>query len=159
MIMLHFAQQTIGGGFIVTGYSGSFGAGVDAWVLNLDAEGNILWQKIYGSNGSEWARSIQRTSDGGYVMSGKTTSFGAGLGDVWVLKLDSNGDINNCDIIGTSDATVTDTAVSGITSTAIISSPSLTIGNSPAVPQNTVAEVGEHCFAPDWFPMEPPLAG
>jgi len=87
-------RQTADGGFVVTGRTASFGAGDrDIWVLKLDGDGTIQWQKTYG--GREWdeAKSIQQTSDGGYVVAGGTESFGAGDRDIWILKLDGDGTI------------------------------------------------------------------
>ena len=65
----------------------------DIWVLKLDRDGTITWQKTYGGSGYDDAYSIQQTSDGGYIVAGDTYSFGAGSGDVWVLKLDQCGNI------------------------------------------------------------------
>ena len=87
-------QQTGDGGCIVAGYTASFGAGsTDAWVLKLNAEGDIEWQKTYGGWNLDRASSIHGTKDGGYTVLGYTVSFGAGLDDIWVLKLDSEGSI------------------------------------------------------------------
>ena len=87
-------QQTSDGGYIVAGYTWSFGAGGGGvWVLKLDKDGNIQWQKTYGGTDEDVASSIQQTSDGGYIVAGKTNSFGAGSSDVWVLKLDKDGNI------------------------------------------------------------------
>jgi len=87
-------QQTSDGGYIVAGYTNSFGAGYDdIWVLKLNSEGDVEWQKTYGAAGFDYANSIQQTSDGGYIVIGETHSFGAGGSDVWVLKLDSNGNV------------------------------------------------------------------
>jgi uncharacterized delta-60 repeat protein len=85
-------RQTGDGGYIVVGQTESFGAGSgDIWVLKLASDGVIEWQKTYG--GSLWddAHSIQQASDGGYVVAGETQSFGAGSGDIWILKLASDG--------------------------------------------------------------------
>ncbi|MBI4555679.1 MAG: VCBS repeat-containing protein [Planctomycetes bacterium] len=99
-------QQTSDGGYILTGYTNSFGAGLeDILVLRLDSSGNIVWQKTYGgSNGNDRGYSIQQTSDGGYVLTGNTTSFGAGGGDVPVLRLDSSGNIVWQKVLGTGNA-------------------------------------------------------
>lgn len=101
-------QETSDGGYIVAGYTNSFGAGgLDFWILKLDGSGNICWQKTYGRNEWDSAFAIQQTTDGGYIVAGrigyppppeeisvsgaKTTSSCSGI---WILKLDSNGEIS-----------------------------------------------------------------
>src|SRR3989338_11074850 len=64
-------QQTREGGYIVAGSTKSFGAGKDdVWVLKLGPDGTIEWQKTYGGTSSDWANSVQQTSDGGYIVAG-----------------------------------------------------------------------------------------
>jgi hypothetical protein len=85
---------TSDGGYVVAGMTRSFGAGsYDVWVLKLDGSGNVQWQKTYGGTNDDWAHAIVPTSDGGYVVAGKTNSFGAGSNDFWVLKLDGSGNV------------------------------------------------------------------
>jgi hypothetical protein len=85
---------TSDGGYVVAGVTSSFGAGdFDVWVLKLDGQGNVVWQKTYGGAGRDGASAIAPTSDGGYVVAGSTNSFGAGASDVWVLKLDGSGNV------------------------------------------------------------------
>jgi uncharacterized delta-60 repeat protein len=93
-------QQTTDDGYIVAGYTGSSGAGdYDFWVLKLNpdgdpsGDGSIAWQKTYGGTQRDIASSIQETTDGGYVVAGRTQSFSAGDYDFWVLKLNSNGTV------------------------------------------------------------------
>jgi uncharacterized delta-60 repeat protein len=87
-------QQTSDGGYIVAGETWSFSAtGYDVWVLKLDASGDVVWQKTYGGGRDDGAWSIQQTSDGGYIVAGSTSSFGAGYSDFWVLKLDASGNV------------------------------------------------------------------
>ncbi len=83
------------GGIVLTGWTASFqDRQGDAWVLKLDGSGNIQWQKAYGGLGKgDWGASIALTSDGGYVVAGSTSSFGAGYIDGWVFRLDSAGNI------------------------------------------------------------------
>jgi len=82
------------GGYIIAGYTYSSGQGdQDIWILKIDAEGNVQWQKTYGGTNSDSPSSIKLTADGGYIVLGSTTSFGAGNGDFWVLKLDDKGDV------------------------------------------------------------------
>jgi uncharacterized delta-60 repeat protein len=88
-------QQTRDGGYIVAATTYSFGAGgCDFWVLKLNSSGTVAWQKTYGGTGSDWVYSIQQTSDGGYIVAGETSSFGAGYSDFWVIKLNSTGAIS-----------------------------------------------------------------
>jgi uncharacterized delta-60 repeat protein len=87
-------QQTSDGGYIVGVYSGSFGpGGSDLWVLKLNSDGSVAWQKTYGGSSTDDTHSIQQTSDGGYIVGGRTYSFGAGVGDIWLLKLNSDGSV------------------------------------------------------------------
>ena len=85
--------QTSDGGYAIAGYTTSFGAGgADVYVVKLDAKGNLQWTKTIGGKSADGGRSLIQTSDGGYAIAGSTTSFGAGEWDVYVVKLDRNGD-------------------------------------------------------------------
>jgi len=85
--------QTSDGGYAITGESSSFGAGeADLYVIKLDAKGNLQWTKTIGGPDSEEGVYLIQTSDGGYAIAGSTKSFGAGGKDVYVIKLDKNGD-------------------------------------------------------------------
>jgi len=82
------------GGLVVAGSTSTGGAGSnDFWVIKVDSSGNRVWQKAYGGSGADTAFSVETTADGGYVVAGRTESFGAGSADFWVLKLDSTGNI------------------------------------------------------------------
>jgi hypothetical protein len=81
-----------GGGFAAAGSGGfSLDRGADLWVMRLDGDGGILWQKVLGGTEDDSATSIRETPDGGFVVSGLTWSFGAGLSDLWVIRLDGSG--------------------------------------------------------------------
>jgi hypothetical protein len=86
------ALQTSDGGFVLTGMTASYGAGkFDIWLVKVDSSGNELWNHSYGGEFYEQGISIRETSDGGFIIAGYTGSFGAGLGDFWLLKTDSLG--------------------------------------------------------------------
>jgi hypothetical protein len=85
--------QTADGGYAVAGYTNSFGAGGnDFYIVKLAGTGGTLqWTRTIGGAGNDIALSIIQTADGGYAVSGETTSFGAGNFDAYIMKLDYNG--------------------------------------------------------------------
>jgi len=97
----HSLIQTSDGGYAIAGYTESFGAGKeDVYVVKLDANGNLQWTKTIGGPESEWGKSLIQTCDGGYAIAGATKSFGAGEDDVYVVKLDANGNLQWTKTIG-----------------------------------------------------------
>lgn len=106
-------HQTTDNGYILGGYSISTLSGdkteatigvYDFWVLKLNSTGSILWQNTIGGNSSEYLRSIEQTTDGGYILGGPSYSGvggdkteanfdGGEFKDYWVVKLNSNGNI------------------------------------------------------------------
>jgi len=86
--------QTGDGGYIVAGYTISFGAGAtDVYLIKTNASGGTLWTRTYGGTGNDYGYSVAPTSDGGYIVAGETNSFGAGGYDVYLIKVDANGDL------------------------------------------------------------------
>ena len=85
---------TSDGGYAAVGdTSFSWERGYDAFLTKFDASGNIEWNRTYGGPGNERARSVVAVSDGGYVIAGSTTSFGAGNTDFWLVKTDASGNV------------------------------------------------------------------
>jgi len=86
---------TSDGGYIAAGYSSTFSGGYnyDCWVVKLDSYGAISWQKAFGGSGDDFANAVRQTSDGGFVVTGKSSSIGSGDGDFFVVRLDAAGGI------------------------------------------------------------------
>ena len=64
---------------------------VDFLLVKTDSKGSKEWDKTFGGYGSDLADSVQQTTDGGFILAGYTTSYGAGFRDAWVVKTDANG--------------------------------------------------------------------
>ena len=125
----HSIKQTLDGGYIFAGATNSndgdvsgnhgiydsakkmYGYYFDAWVVKLKSNGDMDWQKCYGSDSDDGASSIIQTSDSGYIFAGNTTanngdvsgyhggsfiagSLAFGKGDYWVVKLKKDGSID-----------------------------------------------------------------
>ena len=96
-------RQTLDGGYIVGGSSASSDGDVnenkgsfDFWIVKLRCAGNIEWQKSFGGGSRDSVKSIQQTSDGGYIAAGDSSSSDGdvtghkGYQDIWIVKLDAS---------------------------------------------------------------------
>lgn len=89
----HTVRQTADGGYIVAGSTLSSGAGLaDFYLVRINPSGDTLWTRTYGGDTSDLGHSVELTEDGGFIMAGQTSSFGAGSWDAWLVKTDSLGD-------------------------------------------------------------------
>jgi uncharacterized repeat protein (TIGR01451 family) len=111
------AIEAINGGFILGGTSQSgisgdkteTNMGSDYWIVRMDLSGNIIWQNTIGGSSGDNLRSIHKTFDGGFIIGGYSNSFASGdksedamdiIGDLWIVKVDSVGNIEWENTIG-----------------------------------------------------------
>ncbi len=101
--------QTSDGGYIVAGYTDSDSGDIsvnkgsrDFWIVKLDGNGTLQWQKSYGGGSFDYANAIRQTTDGGYIVAGTTYSSDGdvsgnhsygGYTDCWIIKLNSAGNL------------------------------------------------------------------
>ena len=96
-------RQTIDKGYILTGYTRSFGNGTNLYLVKTDSLGSMVWTKNYGGPNDDYAYSVKQTMDGGYIIAGRTNSYGAGGVDVYLIKTGSTGDTVWTSTYGTAD--------------------------------------------------------
>jgi hypothetical protein len=85
-------QQTQDGGYIFGGSKTSItNNDLDFYLLKTNSSGEPQWEKTYGGDNEDSGFSVEQTQDGGYIFVGDTYSYGAGSGDVYLIKTDSNG--------------------------------------------------------------------
>ena len=85
-------QQTNEGGYILTGWTYSFGTAGDIYLVKTNSTGDTLWTKVYGGNDADWGNSVVQTADSGFIIAGWTSSYGAGSEDCYLIKTNSQGD-------------------------------------------------------------------
>jgi hypothetical protein len=89
----HSVCQTDNGDYVLAGYTMSYGSGgEDVYLIRVDSAGDTVWARTYGGAQLDDAKGVCFTSDGCIVVAGQTESFGAGLSDVYLLKIDGAGD-------------------------------------------------------------------
>jgi len=128
----HSIIQTYDSGYVVTGYTLSFGMAAQLYIIRIDNNGTLLWSKVYGDLGNDYGWSIQQTTDSGYIVVGNTFSFGAGNRDVYLIKTDKFGN-SGCSEF---DATTI------VADAATITNSTLTLVDSGTIINNTVTITG-----------------
>uniref|UniRef100_A0A7V5Y0R1 Bulb-type lectin domain-containing protein n=1 Tax=candidate division WOR-3 bacterium TaxID=2052148 RepID=A0A7V5Y0R1_UNCW3 len=85
---------TFDSSYLIVGSTASFGQGLfDIFLIKINEEGETLWTRTYGGGENDYGYDIIATPDSHYLVVGSTSSFGQGGGDVYLLKIDGNGQI------------------------------------------------------------------
>ena len=80
------------GNIVVAGLTERTGLAYQAYLIKLTIDGDTIWTRHYGGTSWDLARQVMPLADGGYALFGQTYSYGAGGGDFYLLRLDSEGD-------------------------------------------------------------------
>lgn len=92
-----YVVQTTGDGYVLAGKSKlqyiDFQDRTDILLFKVNREGKEVWNKSYQCGGKSWATAIIETKDKGLVVIGNKESFETGNTDIWLLKLNNNGDL------------------------------------------------------------------
>ena len=95
------AHQTNDGGYILSGYTESYGPGDrSAYLVKTDALGNMQWDQTFGGINGDYFLSGNQTTDGGYILSGYTASFGLSNDHLYLVKTDISGNLEWQQIFG-----------------------------------------------------------
>ncbi|WP_299533855.1 hypothetical protein [Ulvibacterium sp.] len=102
----HAVVQADDGGFVMAGFSESDDFDIsntkgsyDFWVLKIDSQGDLVWERSFGGTGIEVSQDIVKTNDGNYVVTGHTFSTDTdisknnGEADIWLIKIDDSGNL------------------------------------------------------------------
>jgi hypothetical protein len=83
-------SETSDGGYIISGATKNASTGQnDIYLQKVDREGNKVWTQFFGTvDGSEWGSSVIETRNGDFIITGHTSSFGAGSYDIWLVRVD-----------------------------------------------------------------------
>lgn len=122
--------QTTDGGYIVAGATESnVEKNIDVYIIKTDSLGFIIWEKSYGGPNDDFGYSVIQTTDGDYIIAGKTESYGAGNYDIYLLKLNINGDTVWTKVYGGPSLDGAKSVIEGFDSTYIIAGYSASFGS------------------------------
>ncbi len=151
----HAVVQSNDGGFVMAGFSESDDFDIsdtkgsyDFWVVKISSTGDLVWERSFGGSGIEISYDIAKTADNGYVITGNTfsndtdVSKNNGESDVWLIKLDDNGNLIWEKSLG---GTQFDAAQGVFTS---LDGGFLIAGNSKSSDMDAVSNMGENDL---WF--------
>jgi hypothetical protein len=89
----YFIRPNVDQGYTMTARLSVYLMGDQIYLLKIDQAGDTIWTKIYGGSNQDYGHAVIQTSDGGYIVAGRTyASYTPESGDAWVLKTDANGD-------------------------------------------------------------------
>jgi S-layer homology domain len=153
-----YSIKTTGSNFVATGRTDLFGTEYwDLVVMQLDGNGGLVWQKMYGGVDNDSGYSMIVLADSSLMVAGYTDSFGMGNSDIWLLHTDSTGSINaSCTFISNLSVSSADTAVTLVNSSATATTAALATSVSTANSLDASATILQICPV-DYIELSPYL--
>ncbi|MBN1231874.1 MAG: T9SS type A sorting domain-containing protein [Candidatus Coatesbacteria bacterium] len=86
--------HSLSDGYIICGEASNLGAGEgEMYLFKINKQGTLIFEKVFGGNSVDWGREAIQTNDGGFIACGATYSYGSGNQDMFIVKTDSNGNL------------------------------------------------------------------
>jgi hypothetical protein len=140
-------KQTIDGGYIVAGYTKSFGNGLsDAYYLKLDVNGDTVWTKTIGFAGNDYANSVVVTDNGDYVFAGSVHNTNSNIDLAFIFRTDQNGDTIWTKQFGNPNSTIANT-ISKTTNGCFVWSGKINLGGETEIYFYKIDQYGYYVFA------------
>jgi hypothetical protein len=141
-------RQTSDGGYVFAGqfYTGlGYYYGYNAWIMKTDSAGNAQWQKAYGNpNYAASFQDVGLTNDGGFVAGGYTLEYN-GQNEVYVVKTDSGGNVNNCADVQVTSAIVASLPESASAAKLTVTAPAYRAGTGTLSASSTSFTLATEC--------------
>lgn len=83
--------ETLDGGYVIIGSARSYSGNNDVYVVKLNSIGILQWEKTFGGSGDDDGQTVTQLADSSFIISGNTNSYGSGLFDFYLLRIDKNG--------------------------------------------------------------------
>jgi hypothetical protein len=93
----HYAQVTPDGGYIMVGDADTLPNGIgdtDIWLIKTDSQGTKVWERVLGGSKKDGGKTVENTSDGGFIIGGITRSFGLTNPKFYLVKTDGTGTVD-----------------------------------------------------------------
>jgi hypothetical protein len=133
--------------YFITGKTSSFGNNTDAYVILADGNGDKIWTKAIGNTNIDYASAGRYTSDGGFIFTGTSYSWGSQTGDIYVVKLDNLGNVSWTKVLGTYEADMGNSITESADGSYVVAGTTFTLGAVGSAYMVKVSSTGSNQWA------------